>query len=56
MNDKQFRAFLDLLMCSDPWPVLEDFTETQTLVKQFANKESVRRGYVDWVDAYHKAA
>lgn len=52
MNPKQFRAFLDLLMCSDPWPV-DDGGESQKALDKFANEEAVRHGQRDWVGAYH---
>jgi len=53
MNNTEFRAFLDLLMCSDPWPVKPDNNTQYTLIK-FADKESQNRGFTDWIEAYHK--
>ena len=50
MNDIQYRAFLDLLMCSDPWPV----PTNQQIVESIADDEAVKRGYPTWVEAYHK--
>lgn len=49
MNNHEFRALLDLLMCADPYPapVGED------VLKEFANKQAKGRGFVDWIDAYH---
>ena len=52
MNDKQYRAFLNLLMCSDPWPT-PDAAEDETL-KDFADAEAVKRGYSDWIVAFHE--
>lgn len=50
MNSLQFRSFLDLLMVSDPWPL--DEPAKQRLVG-FAEVESQRRGFSDWIEAYH---
>lgn len=50
MNDAEFRAFLDLLMVSDPFPLL--FSKEDTL-KDYANSEARRRGYSCWITAYH---
>ena len=55
MDDKTFRAFLDLLMCSDPWPSDND---GQTTLVAFADAEAGRRGFEHegkggWVVAYH---
>lgn len=52
MNDSEFRAFLDLLMCSDPWPVLLD--SGQIILENFANQEAKKRGYETWVVAFHE--
>ena len=50
MNDLQFRAFLDLLMCSDPWPPHVN----QSVLNQYADEEAVKRGHRNgWIDAYH---
>ncbi len=51
MTKEQFRAFLFLLMCSDPWPVNEE--GHQKVLNDFANEESQRHGYNDWIEAYH---
>lgn len=50
MNDYEFRAFLNLLMCSDPWPCDE---ESRVTLSDFATTEAVRRGFQDWFSAYH---
>jgi hypothetical protein len=50
MNDLEFRAFLNLLMCSDPWPT--DALE-QTLMIDVADRLAYDRGYTDWITAYH---
>lgn len=49
MTDIELRAFLNLLMCSDPSPLnsVEEWT-----MKQFADAESRRHGYKDWITAY----
>lgn len=49
MDSFEYRAFLDFLMCSDPYP-LDDGEEA---VKGYANRQAVELGYSDWIDAYH---
>jgi len=51
MDEKELRAFLSLLMCSDPWPEGVD----KTVLEQFANKESRRHGFSGWIEALHAA-
>ena len=53
MDDKTFRAFLDLMMCSDPWPVKDDGS-SHTLMNDLALDESSRRGYDSWYVAFHE--
>ncbi len=50
MTDYEFRCFLDLMMCSDPWPLTQE--QFDVLVK-FADRESLKRGFPDWIGAYH---
>ena len=52
MSNKEFRAMLDLFMCSDPWPV--EGGDSEAVLKAMLHKESVARGYKDWIGAYHK--
>ena len=52
MNKEQLKAFLVLLMCSDPWPV-ENEEGHQEILDSFADEESQRHGYSDWIEAYH---
>jgi len=55
MNNKEFRCFLDLMMCSDPWPVpADDRGDGQGVLLDFIEKESNLRGYDGWIEAYHK--
>lgn len=55
MNKTQFRALLDLLMCSDPWPIEEEAGETHKLLIEFANCESRETyGMANWIVAYHE--
>lgn len=49
MNETELRAFLDLLMCSDPSPVPE---HDETLVG-CANRLSREHGFTDWIEAFH---
>ena len=51
MGNKEYRALLDLIMCSDPWPVPD---ENQKIIEILADKEAMRRGFNNWVIAYHK--
>ncbi len=52
MNLEELKAFLTLLMCSDPWPVPENYGND--LLQKFADSESQRHGFRDWIEAYHK--
>lgn len=51
MTLKQLRLLLSLLMCSDPWPMLDVSHE---FMIQWLDAESRAAGYADWIDAYHK--
>lgn len=51
MTEKQFRSLLNLHMTSDPTPLPEP---QDNEVENFLNEEARRRGFEDWVDAYHK--
>ena len=51
MTDEQYRAFLDLMMVSDPWP-LDDENTHQTLL-ELADVEARARDYPNWIEAYH---
>ncbi len=39
-------------MCLDPWPV--DSQLNEYMIKDFADKLSIRFGYSNYIDAYHK--
>lgn len=56
MDARTFRGFLDLLMCSDPWPVdrAPHRDNSQKIIDEWADKEARRHGYSDWIEAYHK--
>lgn len=49
MNKQEYRAFLDLLMCSDPYPCAG-----QDYLLDLAQRTAVEYGYSDWIEAYHK--
>jgi len=51
MTRFEFRAFLDLLMCSDPWPTT---CVGHILLSAFADKLALEYGFDDWIDAYYK--
>ena len=55
MDDRQFRAFMDLLMCSDPYPVTDQGSGTgENDLLRLANAESIKRGFSAWQEAYHE--
>lgn len=49
MNDIEYRHFLNLIMCSDPYPC-----KGESDMKNLANKEAIKRGYENWIIAYHE--
>lgn len=51
MTDRQFGLVLSMFMCSDPSSL--DLAEDVEL-EEFLDEESQRRGYLDWIDAYHR--
>ena len=54
MTDKELRAFLDLMMCSDPWPITWDEGTSEDAMKELANRDSLKRGYDSWIVADHE--
>lgn len=50
MSDEGFRAFLELFMVSDLWPLAP---ESHTAAEDVLDDESRKRGFMDWIDAYH---
>jgi len=52
MEDYEYRAFLDLMMCSDPWPVPDNVG--QQLLEAFADDQAKKRGFDNWIEAYHR--
>lgn len=52
MDDLTYKEFLALMMCSDPWPL--DGAQSRTILEQFADKEALKRGYENWIVAYHE--
>jgi hypothetical protein len=51
MSNEEFRALLDLMMVSDPWPL--NVPEYEALEGLFA-RESDARGFASWIVAYHE--
>ena len=51
MNDYEYRAFLNLLMCSDPWPCDK---QSERKMMDFADREAFKRGFDSWIVAYHE--
>jgi len=55
MSDWEFTQFLKLLMCSDPWPMEGDEgVQTKNTLTSWANKEAQKRGFDNWIQAYHE--
>ena len=50
MTSEQFRAFTELLMVSDPWPLDEHASK---VLNDYANEVSREMGFHDWIAAYH---
>ena len=51
MEDLEFRYFMDLMMCSDPWPIEE---HGHGVLLDLVEKEANKRGFDGWIEAYHK--
>lgn len=49
MTRSEFRALLDMLMVSDPWP-----EPCFTVLEEYANKVGKIYGFKNWIDAYHE--
>ena len=55
MTDKQYRAFMDLMMCCDPWPVgSESGDDGHETLLALADEQAQARGYDSWYVAYHE--
>lgn len=50
MSNHVFRALLDLVMVSDPWPLVYG----NDLICALLDEEARKRGFDDWIHAYHK--
>lgn len=50
MTLQELAALCSLLMCSDPWPTSE---REHKLMKDFADSESVKHGFKNWIEALH---
>lgn len=48
MEDRFFRALLDLFMCADPYPC-----KGRHLVEELLTQEATTRNFDSWVTAYH---
>ena len=51
VTGNELRAFLDLLMCSDPSPLP---AADDRALRDFADRQSRLLGFDDWVDAFHR--
>ena len=51
MTKVELRAFLDLMMVSDPWPLEEPAHEIMIVL---ADRESEKHGFENWIVAYHE--
>lgn len=55
LSDEQYRALLDLMMCSDPWPLDgESGDREHGVLVELLDAEAKRRGWDNWVVAYHE--
>jgi hypothetical protein len=56
VNKETFKEFLILLMCCDPWPVVDDgansVTENECIIKEWADRQAQKYGYKNWLEAY----
>jgi len=58
MEDSDFRHFLDLIMCSDLWPIQASNShylksDNEYFLKDFADRKAKYLGFKNWIDAYH---
>ena len=53
MTDLEFRIAMDWMMVSDPWPLSE---REHTVMWDMLNGEAEKRGYDNWIVAYHEFA
>ena len=51
ISDLAFRALLDWYVASDPWPLADD--KSRGVIFGFICAEASKRGYDDWIKAYH---
>ena len=51
MSDEGFSCLCELLMVSDPWPLS---CVAERYLKEEADREARKRGFCDWIEAYHK--
>jgi len=58
MKPEILEHLLTLIMCSDPWPVMDsegkEVEANSEAVIAWADEESKRHGFKDWIDAYHE--
>ena len=56
MDDITYYHFLQLLICSDPWPIAPTDPGGPGYIEltDFANAEAVKRGYDGWITALHR--
>jgi hypothetical protein len=52
ITQEQLIALMALRMCSDPWPTGNEMD--MTIIDEFLNNESIKHGFTDWIEAYHK--
>lgn len=51
LTDGQFRALLNLMMVSDPWPLSD---EEHDRIDWLLDCEAQARGFDRWTEAYHE--
>lgn len=52
MNEEEFGTLLDLYMVSDPWPL----PQGNQVLGDFLDRSARRRGFDNWIHAYHAHA
>lgn len=53
MDNRQFRALMELAMCCDHWPV-EDKGENQAIIVGMLDKIAKGAGHFSWINAYYE--
>ena len=52
LPSEEFRVLLDLCMCSDPWPLVDD-PGSKEIMEHCLNALAKQYEFKDWISAYH---